>query len=1235
MWALCTFIIAFFFRCTASEEWCKVATLGLEPRYEQCLPDGDTLVYYNIEVVPLHTEDVNISNDVRIKIIGDGRETKAITIASFDGTHRRLNVERIDVGDPRAIELDSGSSEWSCERIIISRDSKYWIFDCVADTSSEHGDDNPRYLLSGNKAYTISIQTGSHKDSGTSGTVSLMLLGTLGRSNTKVMGANFYMGSYLTFVVKAADVGELNGVLLSNSATSDPWYCEYVRVLTASDTVRSFPIKRWVGAPYEATVEVTTSEGTSVSNFNETTPMDIPCHTRAVDIYSGPVKKPFNITVRCPMNCQSSALMHVVGSSLHHSSASICTSALFDGVLSPSGGEVVVSIVGPVSQYFSAVNPDNHMESEEYDPSPEKPYYSFFTFLNESIDNIDSNVRLVDAFGALSSFGRLEVLKNGKWGTVCNKGKFGAFNEEAAKFVCRKLGFKHGIHVLEKCSSVNDQNLCVPRGYHVSYAGLMCLGTEDDISNCIIEEPTVDCLSHKDDVIIKCTNSTSHDGVAFGTLRLVDASGVPTATGTGRLEFYNNGFGSVCNESWNKTAAKIACQEMGYTGLHNGGLADHECSDVHGVNLCAPMTHKIAAAGFKCTGLEKMLGQCSHDSEDDIYCMHEQDVVLSCAGNGDPSEFRHKRRVEPFTPVMKKLKRTVTLTCYDNLSSHVEFQMKFGEYAVAMCPSGCKTDPAALKGTYIYTEDSSICKAAIHSGVIDDSGGEIVVIRAITQSTFYSSVMNGVTSLGSHQITTEFKAGAFLVSRATKHILSKQMKLHRPSAANADPKPLTGQDTTPGPPRLRWLPDLGWKGFNGNALDFVNLHNYPNSDKVKVLRDFTFILQITATELLGKWSTLFSFQSCGGLTCAIDNMGELVLEENCKPELFKTSFFPQIGKRTTIGIVYYRLTRDIGFFVDGKLVASRPTSFDFSLQGDLVLGKSAEIDSDYFIGQILSLEIFDYVMSPDQVEHYSRLLQASSDNRINSRHSPTRMTVDGNLCLSSCVKMRAPSQNAGLLAGPTNPAIHLGCHDSLESARFNGATGHEFLVSCGKSCMDPDLVLNGSKVYTPDSSICKAAIHCGAIPKEGGEAVVTILHGRDSYDHRLGHYGVLSNKSNIPHMRSFSVRRAPKVLTLSCQDTAIFVLKMHPGTRMLLQCPPGCRDFLPVRVFGSGIYNPVSSLCQAAIHSGHLDNTMGEVEIEVLGSQESFPGSTAHGITSLASGQYLKSFRVLKGTRNS
>ncbi|CDR97337.1 LCCL domain containing protein, putative [Babesia bigemina] len=1243
--ALCTIVVAFLWRIASSDEWCKVATFGLEPHYEQCLPDGDTLVRYTIEVVPLRLDDMSLSADVRIKIIGDGRETKPITIASIDGTHTRLNVERIDVGDPRAIELDSGTSDWSCERITVFRDSKYWIFDCVADGSAGVVEDRPRYLLSGNKVYTVSIQTGSYKDSGTSGRISLMLIGPLGKSNTKSLGTNFYAGSYLTFVLKAADVGDVTGVLLSNSATSDPWYCEDIRVMSSNESVKTFAVKRWVGSPYESSVEVTTAEGTSVTNFNETTPMDIQCHTRAIDLYSGPVNKPFNVTVRCPMNCQASALVHVVGSSLHHSSSSICTSALYDGVLTPSGGEVVVSIVGALKHYHGAVNPFNHMESESYEPSPDKPYYSFYTFLNESIDNVESNVRLVDAYGRLSSFGRLEVLKNGKWGTVCNKGKFGAFNEAAANLVCRKLGFKHGVHVMESCSSVNDQNMCVPRGYAVSYAGLMCLGTEDDISSCIIEEPTVDCQSHKDDVIVKCTNTMPRDGIPFGTLRLVDASGVPTSTGTGRLEFYNDGFGSVCNESWSKAAAKIACQEMGYIGLHNGGLVGQDCSDVHGVNLCAPVTQKIAAVDFQCKGLERALGQCPHESADDIYCTHDQDVVLSCAGNGDPSEFRHQRRTEPFTPVMKKLPHAVKLTCYDNMGSHSELQTKHGDFAIAICPPGCKSDPAALKGTFIYTEDSAICKAAVHAGVLDDSGGEIVVIRAITQPTFYGSVMNGVTSLGAHKMASEFQAGAFLVSRATKHILSKQMKLQHATGSQADPKPLVGADTPPSPPSVRWFPEMGWKGFNGSAADFVSLRNFPNTEKLKTLRDFTFIVQMTPTELVGKWNTLFSFQGCGGLTCTIDNAGEMVLEENCRPELFKTTFFPTLGRRTTIAIVYYSPTRDMGFFVDGTLIASRSTEFDFSFQGDLILGKSAETDSDFFVGQLLSLEVFDYVMPPDQVMHHSRMLQSLDGNRIHSRHSSTRMTVEGNMCLSKCVRMRSPAHDSARHGSPTNPAIHLACHNTLEDERFNGATGNEFLVSCSRSCTDPLLVLKGSKVYTPDSSICKAAVHSGAIPLEGGEAVVTILHGQDSYDRCVGHYGVLSNKWNQPHMRSFSVRRAPRVLALSCQDPGLFVLKMNPGTRTLLRCPPGCLDNQATNVFGSGmlsvaangnavlgVYNPVSSLCQAAIHSGKLDNRGGEVEIEVLGSQESFAGSTANGVTSLSSGQYLKSFRVLRGT---
>lgn len=58
--------------------------------------------------------------------------------------------------------------------------------------------------------------------------------------------------------------------------------------------------------------------------------------------------------VHCPMNCQASEFAHTQGSSLHPASSSICTSAILDGVLSPSGGEILVTTVGPVEQYTGA-----------------------------------------------------------------------------------------------------------------------------------------------------------------------------------------------------------------------------------------------------------------------------------------------------------------------------------------------------------------------------------------------------------------------------------------------------------------------------------------------------------------------------------------------------------------------------------------------------------------------------------------------------------------------------------------------------------------------------------------------------------------------------------------------------------------------------------------------------------------------------------------------------------------
>ncbi len=62
------------------------------------------------------------------------------------------------------------------------------------------------------------------------------------------------------------------------------------------------------------------------------------------------------------------------------------------------------------------------------------------------------------------------------------------------------------------------------------------------------------------------------------------------------------------------------------------------------------------------------------------------------------------------------------------------------------CPAGCDATSGTIWGTEIYTDDSSICVAAIHMGVIDETGGVVLVSYAEGQSSYASTLLNGITS---------------------------------------------------------------------------------------------------------------------------------------------------------------------------------------------------------------------------------------------------------------------------------------------------------------------------------------------------------------------------------------------------------------------------------------------------------------------------------------------------------
>ncbi|XP_066467646.1 vitrin [Tiliqua scincoides] len=66
---------------------------------------------------------------------------------------------------------------------------------------------------------------------------------------------------------------------------------------------------------------------------------------------------------------------------------------------------------------------------------------------------------------------------------------------------------------------------------------------------------------------------------------------------------------------------------------------------------------------------------------------------------------------------------------------------------IAKCPSGCHNAKFRVYGTDIYASFSSVCGAAIHSGIIDKSGGKILVQKVAGQSGYKGSYSNGIRSL--------------------------------------------------------------------------------------------------------------------------------------------------------------------------------------------------------------------------------------------------------------------------------------------------------------------------------------------------------------------------------------------------------------------------------------------------------------------------------------------------------
>uniref|UniRef100_A0A7N9B0L7 Lysyl oxidase homolog n=1 Tax=Mastacembelus armatus TaxID=205130 RepID=A0A7N9B0L7_9TELE len=170
---------------------------------------------------------------------------------------------------------------------------------------------------------------------------------------------------------------------------------------------------------------------------------------------------------------------------------------------------------------------------------------------------ISSNVRLKG--GARVGEGRVEVLKNNEWGTVCDD----RWNLQSASVVCRELGFGSAKEALTGAR--------MGQGMGPIYMNeVKCLGQEKSIWNCPFRNITSEDCKHMEDAAVRCNVPY------MGLENSIRITGGRTRY-EGRMEVLrsdSNGtqsWGLICGENWGTNEAMVACRQLGL-GYANQGL---------------------------------------------------------------------------------------------------------------------------------------------------------------------------------------------------------------------------------------------------------------------------------------------------------------------------------------------------------------------------------------------------------------------------------------------------------------------------------------------------------------------------------------------------------------------------------------------------------------------------------------------------------------------------------------
>ncbi|XP_035864167.1 deleted in malignant brain tumors 1 protein-like [Sander lucioperca] len=217
-----------------------------------------------------------------------------------------------------------------------------------------------------------------------------------------------------------------------------------------------------------------------------------------------------------------------------------------------------------------------------------------YFLLSSTLPAADGQIRLTGS-GSTPCSGRVEVYYNNTWGTVCDDG----WDSDDAKVVCRELG-------CDTAMSAPQSTYFGEGTGQIWLDDVDCLGNERSLTQCKHRGFGTHNCGHGEDAGVFC-------------------SGVRLAGSTlcsGRVEiYYNNIWGTVCDDGWDLNDAEVVCRELGC------GTAMNATESAH----FGEGTGQIWLDNVACSGSERSVTLCQHTGFGTHNCGHGEDAGVVCS----------------------------------------------------------------------------------------------------------------------------------------------------------------------------------------------------------------------------------------------------------------------------------------------------------------------------------------------------------------------------------------------------------------------------------------------------------------------------------------------------------------------------------------------------------------------------------------------------------------------------